>query len=87
MPIAVTWPSLAPAWFFGYAVWLAGAIAPKPTVSGDVCCPPPDVTPMAWNSSHSDPEPWFAAGATAVVIAVTVLLVRARRQRSAPWIA
>ena len=28
VPIAITWPRLAPAWFFGYAVWLAGALAP-----------------------------------------------------------
>ena len=37
------------AWFFGYAVWLVGAIAPKPTVVGDVCCRPDGVTPMAWS--------------------------------------
>lgn len=84
VPIAVTWPTLAPAWFFGYAFWLAGAVAPKPTVSADVCCRPPGVTPMAWDASHSEPEPWFAAGATAVVIVLTVALVRVRRQRSEP---
>jgi hypothetical protein len=84
VPVAITWPRLAPAWFFGYVVWLAGAVAPKPTVSGDVCCRPPDVTPMAWDSSHSEPEPWFAAGAMAVVVVLTVLIVRARRDRSEP---
>ena len=34
VPIALTWPRLAPAWFFGYVVWLVGAIAPKPVVDG-----------------------------------------------------
>jgi hypothetical protein len=79
VPVAITWPRLAPAWFFGYAVWLASALAPQPTVSGEVCCRPPDVTPMAWNSSHSEPEPWFAAGAMAVVILLTVLIARTVR--------
>ena len=84
VPVAITWPRLSPAWFYGYVVWLAGAIAPKPTVSGDVCCRPPGVTKMAWDSSHSEPEPWFAAGAMAVVIMLTVWIVRARRDRSEP---
>ena len=33
VPIAVTWPRLAPAWFFGYAVWLAGLFpSPRPAM-------------------------------------------------------
>ena len=83
VPVAITWPRLAPAWFFGYAVWLVGAISPKATVSGDICCRPRDVTPMAWDSSHSSPEPWFAAGAMAVVIVLTVVLIRRQRQADA----
>jgi hypothetical protein len=79
VPVAITWPRLAPAWFFGYAVWLVGAIAPKPSVHGEVCCRPPDVTPMAWASSHSSPEPWFAAGAMAIVILLAVMIVRTAR--------
>ncbi len=83
IPIAVTWPRLAPAWFFGYAVWLVGAIAPKPTVVGDVCCRPDGVTPMAWSASHSQPEPWFAAGMFLLVVAVGILSVaRGGRQTS-----
>ena len=31
VPVAITWPRLAPAWFFGYVVWFAGAISPKAT--------------------------------------------------------
>jgi hypothetical protein len=82
VPVAITWPRLAPAWFFGYAVWLVGAIAPKPSVHGEVCCRPPDVTPMAWASSHSNPEPWFAGGAMAIVIVLTVVLIRRQRPES-----
>jgi hypothetical protein len=77
VPIAITWPRLAPAWFFGYAVWLASAISPKP-VATDVCCRPPDVTPQAWAASHTEPILWFAALAMAVVVAVGVLLIAAR---------
>jgi hypothetical protein len=85
VPIAITWPRLAPAWFFGYAVWLAGAVAPKPTVVGDACCRPEGVTPMAWSSSHSAPEPWFAAATIGVVVGVGVLLVvRGEGQRWRP---
>jgi hypothetical protein len=69
VPIAVTWPRLAPVWFFGYATWLLGAIAPKPTVS-DVCCRPADVPEQAWAWSHTDPVLWYALGFTAVVAAV-----------------
>jgi hypothetical protein len=69
VPIAVTWPRLAPVWFFGYATWLLGAIAPKPTVS-DVCCRPADVPEQAWAWSHTEPVLWYALGFTAVVAAV-----------------
>jgi alpha-1,2-mannosyltransferase len=81
VPIAITWPRLAPAWFYGYAIWLAGALAPKPEVA-DVCCRPPGVPEQAWASSHSDPEPWFAVGLAAGVIGVTVLVLAVRRDRS-----
>jgi hypothetical protein len=69
VPIAVTWPRLAPVWFFGYATWLLGAIAPKPTVS-DVCCRPANVPEQAWAWSHTQPVLWYALGFTAVVAAV-----------------
>jgi len=87
VPIAVTWPRLAPAWFFGYATWLLGAIAPKPTVS-DVCCRPADVPEQAWAWSHTEPVLWYALGFTAVVAAVGIVLARASRRplaaRTAP---
>ena len=76
VPIAVTRPRLAPVWFFGYATWLLGAIAPKPTVS-EVCCRPSSVPEQAWAWSHTEPVLWYALGFTAVVAAVGVALARA----------
>jgi glycosyl transferase family 87 len=83
VPIAITWPRLAPVWCFGYVTWLLGAIAPKPTVS-DVCCRPADVPEQAWAWSHTEPVLWFALGTTAVVLAVVGLLagVAPRRRRA-----
>jgi hypothetical protein len=83
VPIAVTWPRLAPAWFFGYATWLLGAIAPKPTVS-DVCCRPAAVPEQAWAWSHTEPVLWYALGFTALVGAVAIVLGAARRTHRRP---
>lgn len=77
VPIATAWPTIAPAWFFGYAVWLAGAFAPKPTPEA-VCCRPPGVTEQAWASSHAPPALAYGAATAAVVIAVTVACTRRR---------
>jgi hypothetical protein len=71
VPIAVTWPRLAPAWFFGYVAWVLGELSPKP-VAADVCCRPPDVPEQAWGWSHADPILWYAAGMMAIVAAVTL---------------
>ena len=77
VPVAVTWPRLAPAWFFGYAAWLAEAIAPRPVVS-DESVIPPGVTEQAWLASHTDPFLWYGAGLVGVVVAVTMLLALPR---------
>ena len=86
VPIAVTWPRLAPVWFFGYVTWLLGAISPKPTDS-NVCCRPADVPEQAWAWSHTEPVLWYALGTSLVMVAVALLLVRAgpslRRGREA----
>ena len=75
VPIAITWPRLAPAWFFGYVVWVFGAVAPKPDVS-EACCRPPGVPEQAWASSHSEPVLWYAAGTILVVTAVAAAAAR-----------
>ena len=77
VPIAVTWPRLAPVWFFGYVTWLLGAIAPKPTDS-NVCCRPADVPQQAWAWSHTEPVLWYALGTSLVMVAVALLVACAR---------
>jgi len=82
VPIAVTWPTVAPAWFFGYAVWFLGALAPKPTAQ-DVCCRPPDVPGQAWGWSHSEPAIWYPAGVMLIVAGLAGALALAKgRPRS-----
>ena len=81
VPIAVTWPRLAPVWFFGYVTWLLGAVAPKPTVS-DVCCRPASVPEQAWAWSHTEPVLWYALGFSVVVAAVGIALARATGRTS-----
>lgn len=86
VPIAVTWPRLSAAWFFGYAVWLGSALAPKPTVPAGLCCKPRDLTEAAWTASHSDPVPWFAGGAIAVVGLVSVALLLKSSSHGVPHV-
>jgi hypothetical protein len=79
VPIAVTWPRLAPAWFFGYAIWLAGLL-PRPIATG---APgrPEGVPEMAWELSHAVPAPGKAFGIVATVLVVTAALLAGRRPR------
>jgi hypothetical protein len=79
VPIAVTWPRLAPAWFFGYAVWLAGML-PKPE-AGDAPPRPQGVPAMVWDLSHATPAAGKALGIVVVVLAVTAALVAVRSAR------
>jgi len=77
VPIAVTWPRLAPAWFFGYAVWLAGLL-PKPE-AGAVPPRPQGVPAMVWGLSHASPAAGKALGIVGVVLAVTAVLAVGHR--------
>jgi alpha-1,2-mannosyltransferase len=77
VPIAITWPRLGPAWFFGYAIWLVGALAPNGEAV-DVCCRPPGVSEEAWLWSHGEPTPWFALGITAAVVGVAAAVIATR---------
>jgi hypothetical protein len=80
VPIAITWPRLAPAWFFGYAVWLLSAVTDGTTP--DTGPAPPGVPEQAWLSSHAESSLWFAGGTTIVVAIVGVATAVARtRQR------
>jgi hypothetical protein len=76
VPIAVTWPRLAPAWFFGYAVWLISAFTAGGTP--DAGSPPPGVPAQAWLSSHAESSLWFASGMTVVVAIVGTATAQSR---------
>jgi hypothetical protein len=78
VPVAVLWPRLSPAWFFGYVLWVIGALAPKPDVS-DVCCRPDSVPVQAWAWSHTEPVFWYAAGMTLIVLAIGGVTAIVRR--------
>lgn len=80
VPIAVTWPRLAPAWFFGYVTWLVGVLATNPTAV-DAGPAPPGVPEQAWLWSHTEPVLGFAAGFTLVVAALGAALAMTRGHR------
>jgi hypothetical protein len=78
LPLAITWPRVAPAWFFGYAIALA-ALLPKPYIRGAApCCKPDDMPEMLWLHSHAHPSWGHATGTMAVVLIVTAALARRR---------
>ena len=79
VPIAITWTRLAPAWFFGYAIWLM-ALLPKPTVEDPVpCCKPPGMPEIRWLHSHADPA-WGHAGGTIVVVLAVIAALRGHHE-------
>jgi alpha-1,2-mannosyltransferase len=84
VPIAVTWPRLAPIWFFGYCVWLVDAVTPLPSASG-VCCKPADVPQQAWDWSHTQPVLWYPLGVMAIVVCVVVVLAAVVREPRAAF--
>jgi uncharacterized membrane protein len=81
VPIAVTWPRLAPAWFFGYAVWALSAVTHGASAV-DPHTRVPGVPEQAWLSSHAESSPWFAGGTMMVVaiVAGATAVARGRRQ-------
>jgi Glycosyltransferase family 87 len=79
LPIAITWRRPSPAWFFGYAIWLA-ALLPRPTLAGPIpCCKPAGMPETLWIHINADPAWGYPAGTMAVVLAVVVALVATRR--------
>ena len=78
VPVAVTWPTLAPAGVFGYAFGVAEAIAPSP-LAVDAGEPPPGVPEQAWLASHTEPFLWYGAGFVATVIGITALVACSHR--------
>ena len=71
VPIAITWPRLAPAWFFGYLIWLIGAIAPKPVSKRSAAGLP--ACPSRPGAGAADADAWYAAGTMLVVVGLALL--------------
>lgn len=80
VPLAVVVTRFAPVWLFGYAVWLVGALSPKPP-DPIVCCRPPGVPEQAWLWSHAEPSLWYAASVLTVVIATAVWIAVSARKK------
>lgn len=74
VPIAITWRRPAPAWFFGYVIWLA-ALLPRPSLADVPCCKPQGMPETVWIHLHADPAWEYPAAAMAVVAAVVGLLL------------
>jgi hypothetical protein len=75
VPIAIRWPRLALAWFFGFVVLLAERLPGIEYQSPEPCCRPSDVPKFVWDVNHGIPHPWQALGVMAVVGSVAVALV------------
>lgn len=82
VPIAISWPRLAPAWFFGYVAWLVLALSPNPAVA-DVCCRPEDVSAQAWLGSHAEPLIWEPLGLALITFGVALSAIGRGEPRSA----
>ncbi len=79
IPIALRWPRLALAWFFGHAIWIAALLAPS-RKANEVCCRPADVTEQAWAAAHADPLFWLPLAVMCIVGTVLFLTTTRRRQ-------
>jgi Glycosyltransferase family 87 len=78
VPIAIRWPRLAAAWFFGFVVLLAKHLPGVAYVAPEPCCRPAEVPKFVWEVNHGIAEPWQALGVMAVIAAALVALVGPR---------
>lgn len=83
VPIAVMWPRLAPAWFFGQVIYIVELLPSFSIPDPEPCCRPADVPPLVWAISHTSPKPWQALGIAALLGVVIIALVRGRMVSSA----
>ena len=75
IPVAIRWPRLSAAWFFGFVVLLAEHLPGIQYVVPEPCCRPADVPKFVWDVNHGIAEPWQALGVMAVVGALVAGLV------------
>ena len=81
VPIAIRWPTVAPAWFFGYVVWFVSALSPLPQ-GADACCRPAGVPEQAWLGMHAEPLVWDPLAVALVASGVPVAVALPRRRVS-----
>ena len=81
IPIALKWPRLAPAWFFGQAIWLAALLSPS-RATKEPCCRPEGVAEQAWAASHADPLFWLPGISMLIVAAILLLSTTDRLSRA-----
>jgi hypothetical protein len=79
VPIAIRWPRLSAAWFFGFAVVLAKYLPGIQYQVPEPCCRPADVPTFIWDVNHGIAEPWQALGVILVSGAVVFGLAMSRR--------
>jgi hypothetical protein len=77
VPIAIRWPRLALAWFFGFVVLVAERLPGIEYVVPEPCCRPEDVPKFVWDVNHGVAEPWQALAVMALIGAVAAALVAA----------
>ena len=82
VPIAIRWPRLAVAWFFGFVVLFAERLPGIEYVSPEPCCRPADVPKFVWDVNHGIPHPWQALGVMVCAGAVAGALVARRVHES-----
>ena len=85
VPIAIRWPRLAAAWFFGFVVLLAERLPGIEYVVPEPCCRPADVPKFVWDVNHGIAEPWQALGVMAVVARSGGRARRLRRRSASDW--
>ena len=78
--VAVRWPRLAAAWFFGFVVLLVEPLPGIDYQSPEPCCRPADVPKFVWDVNHGIAEPWQALGVMAVLGLVVAALVATQIQ-------
>jgi hypothetical protein len=79
VPVAIVWPRLLPAWFFGHVLLFAMMLPAYSLPKLEPCCRPSDVPRWVWVVSQTFPEPWQAIGIAGILAIVVAGLLGAGR--------
>ena len=77
----MTWPRRAPTWFFGYAIWLLGALAPLPGASTFAAARRRAGAGMG--AEPLRPAIWYPLGAMPIVACIGIVIAAVVRERPA----